>query len=328
MDQNEKEPPDKVITMMNYEDTFGQEEAWENSRLWADEMLRTIPGLKEEFGLDQITLGDGQCFTTSVIQQIRRPEVNSKLSTKWQSLARHLDPRGFKFQVKRFMNSNEHPKVLFIKNNIQSFTGRTWKDYWSSKYIMKKSTWADHVFIQSAAWCLQMDIVIHQNLQSKPVDTISGNIDNQNIPCNGSQIHLGYLVDRHYQSLLPKKLVTSEELEDTDDDESLVSDEENQSLLESSCPVCKKEVKSLPHHLGRAKNCKNAMKEEDLKKIEMKRDEKKKENAKKRRAKFRKCNPEKCKEDRRLSIAKYRRENPMKSKKDRRLSMAKHRREN
>ena len=107
MDPTEKEPPDKV-RMMNYEETFGHGEDWENSRLWADEMMRCIPGLKQEFRLDQITLGDGQCYMTSVIQQLRRPEVNSCLSPKWQSISRHLDPRGFKFQVKRFMNSSSH----------------------------------------------------------------------------------------------------------------------------------------------------------------------------------------------------------------------------
>ena len=65
MDQREKEPPDRV-TMMDYGETFGQGEDWENSRMWADEMMRTIPGLREEFVLDQITLGDGQCYMTSV----------------------------------------------------------------------------------------------------------------------------------------------------------------------------------------------------------------------------------------------------------------------
>ena len=69
MNQEEK-PPDKV-TMMDYEETFGQGEAWENSRLWADEMMRDIPGLNGEFDLDQITLGDGQCFMTSYLQQLR-----------------------------------------------------------------------------------------------------------------------------------------------------------------------------------------------------------------------------------------------------------------
>ena len=117
MEQRENEPPDKV-TMMDYNETFGQGEDWENSRSWADEMMRTIPSLREQFVLDQITLGDGQCYMTAVIQQLRRPEVNSSLSTKWQSISRHMDPRCFKFQVKRFMNSKHHPRVQYIKENL------------------------------------------------------------------------------------------------------------------------------------------------------------------------------------------------------------------
>ena len=184
MDQNDKEPPDKVF-WMQYEETFRHGEDWKNSRMLADEMMRKIPALMEEFVLDQITLGDGQCFMTAVIQQLRRPEVNCRLSPKWQSMSRHLDPRSFKFQVKRFMNSSDHPRVQFLKSNIQNFTGMSWADYWSSKYMMKKTTWADHVFIQSSAWCLQMDIVIHQDLQSKPVETVSGNMNNEKLPCHG-----------------------------------------------------------------------------------------------------------------------------------------------
>ena len=81
MDKNDKEPPDKVF-WMKYEETFRHGEDWKNSRMLADEMMRKIPALMEEFVLDQITLGDGQCFMTAVIQQLRRPEVNCRLSPK------------------------------------------------------------------------------------------------------------------------------------------------------------------------------------------------------------------------------------------------------
>ena len=79
MDQMDKEPPDKV--MMSYEETFQYDE-WETSRECADEMMRTIPRLKEDFSLDQITLGDGQCFSTACIQQMRRPDVNKSLDCR------------------------------------------------------------------------------------------------------------------------------------------------------------------------------------------------------------------------------------------------------
>ena len=92
MNQKEK-PPDKV-TMMDYEETFGQGKDWENSRLWADEMMRDIPRLKEEFKLDQITLGDGQCFMTSCIQQLRRPDVKQLSGSKMETACQDYGPLG------------------------------------------------------------------------------------------------------------------------------------------------------------------------------------------------------------------------------------------
>ena len=336
MDKSEKEPPDKVY-WMNYEETFGQGEDWKNSRLLAIEIITTIPGLRDEFVLDQITLGDGQCFTTSVIQQLRRPEVNCRLSPKWQSLSRHLDPRSFKFQVKRFMNTNDHPRIQFLRNNIQNFTGISWEDYWSSRYILKKTTWADHVFIQSTAWCLQLDIVIHQDLQTKPVETISGNIDNEEVPCEGSQIHLGYLVDRHYQSILPSTDFSNSNLVDVEEDEVEEEAKEPNSQVQvpvlsaqiedkelEQCPVCSKSCKNVLLHIDRAQYCKRNIddgKYEELKNLSTK---KRKEKNKEYQAKFRINNAKKCNE----AVAKYRSENPMKAKEDTKKAVAKYRSEN
>ena len=132
-------PPDKV-TMMNYEETFGQGKDWENSRLWADEMMRDIPGLKEEFKLDQVTLGDGQCFMTSCIQQLRRPDVNSCLMPRLRQHVKFMDPWAFKIHVRIFMQRCQHQKVKDLKVDWKSFTGLTFETYWSINHIMKKST--------------------------------------------------------------------------------------------------------------------------------------------------------------------------------------------
>lgn len=203
MSEKDGEPPDKRSTYMDYSETFKHKE-WEASRLCADEMMRDIPGLNDGFVLDQITLGDGQCFMTSVIQQLRRPDVNTCLTPKWQQYSRIMDPRSLKFQVKNFMQSCQHKRVKDLKMDWKNFTGMTFEAYWGVKHIMKKSTWADHLFIQSAAWCLKLDFVIHQNIPPKPVTIISGNIEDSDTPCFGPQLHIGYLVNRHYQSLLPK----------------------------------------------------------------------------------------------------------------------------
>ena len=168
MSQKDQEPPDKIQTFMDYLETFKHEE-WKASRLCAEEMMRDIPGLKEEFNLDQITLGDGQCFMTACIQQLRRADVNCFLSPRWQQILKIMDPRALKAQVRKFMQTCQHQRVQELRLNWKNFTGMSFEDYWSVKYIMKKSTWADHLFIQSTAWCFQLDVVIHQNIPSSSV---------------------------------------------------------------------------------------------------------------------------------------------------------------
>ena len=143
--------PDSKKTMMNYNETFKFDEDWKSSRCAAEEMMRDIPGLKDEFVLDQITLGDGQCFMTAMIQQMRRQDVNSSLPPDLQKYAWIMDPRAFKFQVRKFMNGSQHPRILDLRKDFILFTGMSWQEFWSARHIMKRDTWADHVFIQSAA---------------------------------------------------------------------------------------------------------------------------------------------------------------------------------
>merc|ERR1711963_764104 len=168
-------------------------------------MMRTIPGLQTEFKLDQITLGDGACFYTAAIQQLRRPEVHERLSTLNRTLCKSADPRSFKSMVRRFILKCRHQVVEDIKTNFANFMdGMSWDQYWSIKYIMRPDVWVDEVFLRATAWFLQLDIVIHQNIPTCPVKIISGNIDDERTPINGPQLHLAYLLNRHYQSVLPR----------------------------------------------------------------------------------------------------------------------------
>ena len=117
--------PDSKKTMMDFSETFKHDEDWKSSRNAAEEMMRDIPRLKEEFMLDQITLGDGQCFMTAMVQQMRRPEVNSTLPPDLQKYAWIMDPRAFKFQVRKFMKNVSYKLFLFQKmfNNKTFFKG-------------------------------------------------------------------------------------------------------------------------------------------------------------------------------------------------------------
>ena len=248
--------PDSKKTMMDYEETFKFDKEWKASRCAAEEMMRDIQGLKEEFILDQITLGDGQCFMTAIIQQMRRPDVNSSLSQDLQKFAWMMDPRAFKFKVRKFMKDSPHPKVQDLRKDFQIFTGLPWEEFWSARHIMKRDTWADHVFIQSSAWYLQKDIVIHQNITSQPIQIISGNIDDENEPCRDPKLHVGYLFRRHYQSVIPRVSKVKENLFFGDNEGRSKNAQTKKANIAQvqikdslSCPVCKKSLKNILLHL-------------------------------------------------------------------------------
>ena len=109
---------------------------------------------------------------------------------------------------------------------------------------MKKETWAEEPIIRATAWLLKMDIVIHQNMPESPEKVISGNIDDDE-PLNGLQLHLGYILSMHYQSLLPRKDHPKENVHDNAN-----SNMSNEAVLESVCPVCKKACKVVLQHIN------------------------------------------------------------------------------
>ena len=120
---------DKQLMVMDHHQTFKHEE-WKVPRELAEEMLRTIPGLKDKFELDQITFGDGQCFHTAVHQQLRRPDVQDNLSSRNKQISRNSDMKAFKSVVRRLILNNKHPVVETIKKDFQIFMeGMSWDQY-------------------------------------------------------------------------------------------------------------------------------------------------------------------------------------------------------
>ena len=137
---------DMQLMVMDHFQTFKHPE-WKVSRELAEEMLLTIPGLSDKFDLDQITMGNGECFHIAVHQQLRRPDVQIKLSPKNKQLSRNSDMKAFKSLVSRFMLKNKHPVVESIKEDFNIFMeGMSWDQYWSLKNLSRKTFWADEVF--------------------------------------------------------------------------------------------------------------------------------------------------------------------------------------
>ena len=74
-------------------------------------------------------------------------------------------------------------------------------------YILKSGVWADHQFIQAAAYLLGKDIHIHtestENEDQYQLTVIHGDMNKINVPLPGGPLHLVYLRNLHYQSVIP-----------------------------------------------------------------------------------------------------------------------------
>ena len=233
------------------------------------------------------------------------------------------------------MQACQHQKVQDLKGNWQNFTGMRWEEYWGANHIMKKSTWADHEFIQSAAWFLQLDIVIHQDIPGNPVTTISGNIDDESEPCKGYPLHIGYLMGRHYQSLLPiqvnksLKSICAVSINDTGSKSKVgeaKSFKRDDKRNLKCCPACKKKnLKNLLLHIKKSQECKTKIGKKKLDELELISQKIRKDKVKNYVSKHRKLNPEKTKEDNKVAQAKKKKLNPEKTKEINKVAQAKKR---
>ena len=177
----------------------------------ADEIMETVNRLQLPFVLDQLTEGRGNCFPIAVIQQCQRPEINKqlKLVTKMLVKTHKNGPKhkAFRYSVMNFIKSSEHPRIQQFRLQYEATDGvvnkETWSDYW--KRMLRDGTWVDYWFVQATAWYLELDIwiIATSNTENSPYIAISGNLENEIIPCNGPIITLGTKSNCHYQSLLP-----------------------------------------------------------------------------------------------------------------------------
>ena len=192
------------LKIMKLEETYYcKDQDWHKARGWALQMMDSIRGLGEEFVLDFITKGDGNCFPTAILQQIRRSDVIQHQRSHDPTKLLIMTQAGLRRSVFEFLTRCTHPLIESWKQNFKNITDMEWKDYWSYKYMLKSGIWADEIFIRGTAFFLNMDIEIHQNKHPR-IERISGNMDDLNIPCQNPVLHVGYLSNLHYQSILPR----------------------------------------------------------------------------------------------------------------------------
>ena len=166
------------------------------------------------FKLDKITQGDGNCFYRGIWSQCQRSQVSGTVSQLHGHIKDHQELRT---KVSTFMTKSTMQLVEKFKKKynevLQPVTGETWIDYWEK--MSQSGEWAESLSIQGTAWFLNHNILIicSKATVENPFITFNGNWIESSSTC--IPLLLGYVENRHYQSLLTLK----EEICKPDDNE-------------------------------------------------------------------------------------------------------------
>ena len=170
-----------------------------------DRVLKILQKYELPFLLDEETKGDGNCFIWAVYQQCQRPEMKDSLSPEILEMSNLQNQQQFRYAVMHFVMNCQEERLVNYRKDFNSFTEtKQFSEYWSTDYMLKSGVWADEQFIQAAAYFLRKDIHIHTEYQNQYECTVMyGNMHEIQVPLPGSPLHLAYLENLHYQSIIP-----------------------------------------------------------------------------------------------------------------------------
>ena len=160
--------------------------------------------------LDELTPGLGNCFSEAIVQQCRRAPIKLYLQSRGLTITNMMQ---LKENVWQFVQTNcKTQKLQDLRVNFEAsqrnmhFEGlpaRTWRQYWAD--MCRSGPWADDIFVYCTAWYLRVDLcIIYAGAETagRTDHTITGDFS----PAAGERrpvLYLGYVVNNHYQSLLP-----------------------------------------------------------------------------------------------------------------------------
>ena len=177
------------------------------SRIIAEEIMEAVVRCELPFTLDNLIPGDGNCFTMSVLQQLKRREVFEVIAEDIKQILAEGNIKQFKEKVSKFVVNSSHNKIRHFKleytNQVQPVDSLTWDQYWIEH--AKLGVWSDAIFIQATAWLCKADIIIvsTSSTLTGPYITSSGNLEDENTSTICPPLILGTKSNSHFQSLLP-----------------------------------------------------------------------------------------------------------------------------
>ena len=208
-------------------DNYGKESGVENLRgkvgnmgggageTYEEVLKKAIRKAGEDVKLDEPTIGDGSCFSHAIIQQCRRRPVKLFLQSRGVTITEFMH---LKTNVAHFIQANINTqRVQNLKVNFEvsqmnmHWEGRgrrSWRQYWTDmqRHGQAERYWADDIFLQATAFYLNLDLRIiwaGDNTNGQVVTTVDGLFYQVAQGELRPLLYLGYIVNEHYQSLLP-----------------------------------------------------------------------------------------------------------------------------
>ena len=195
--------------------------AWQEPITGANMIKMAIEQAGENLMLDKPTKGDWNCCSCALVQQCQRPPVKLFLQSRGVTIQ---DLMQLKENVAQFIYENRNTeKILYLRRmfeysemNIhhEGMKRRNWSQYW---YDMKqdagqernsarwKDYWADEIWLKAAAYYLNLNVHIiwaGDDTGGRLVSDVDG--DWSPVDEEKPTLYLGYIVNAHYQSLLPR----------------------------------------------------------------------------------------------------------------------------
>ena len=119
---------------MDYNESMVYKELLENSRTLADNIMKNIRRLGLRFTLDELTLGDGNCFFRGILQQCQREDIYSSLSDEVKVFVDTMDHYGFRKWIKECVFASNHIRVQ--QETLQPFLPKPWEQYWIEEWFL------------------------------------------------------------------------------------------------------------------------------------------------------------------------------------------------
>ena len=201
----------------------------------------------QEFGLplklDSKTPADDSCFFWSVLQQLRRDEIYTKLGPDIRQLVDSYSALTMRQRICQFGLTSPAIKDIFAELDYPL------KEYWNE--MRRPSKWADEPTVRTTAIFLGIPISI--------VETVMSTKDNPLLvyPCllnrpeeSSLQLFIGNDHDFHYQSLLPTESTNSTKIDSAGDKSTTATtsaDVVNNNWPPLKAPVSKKSSKADPN---------------------------------------------------------------------------------